>query len=373
MPNLATQNSTTIDSNWAAAVQGACATLLDFTVGSILRAIGQAQKGVTLWLQGLVLQLLAATRLGTSSGADVDSFVADFGLTRLPAIAASGAVTFSRFTPTNQAVVPVGAVIQTVDGTQAFTVVANPANGAFSVALNGYVIAPTVTSVTASVQAVNPGSQGNISAATLTVLQTGISGVDTATNASAFTTGIDAEADLALKARFLAFFASLSNGTEAAIQRAVSGVNQNLQLTIVEQPLSSPNVAIYVDDGSGSIGSTLLTAATNAANAVRAAGISYGVFAATKVTANVNMTITTAAGFVHATVVGQVALALAAYINRLGMSLTGPNPLSYMMLGTVAFGIAGVTDVTNVTLNSGTADLTGSPGQTIKAGTIAVS
>jgi uncharacterized phage protein gp47/JayE len=396
MAVLNTQSLTTTLQNWAAAVQGACSLLLDFTVGSILRAIGQAQAGVALWLQGLILQLLATTRLATCKGNDVDTFCVDFmpalpgsvtaalpnGSPRLPAVAATGAVTFARFTPTNSAFIPAqsgpvstpnGAVMQTLDGTQSFVVVADPNQSAYSASLNGYVIPANVSSVAVTVQALNAGTGGNISAGTLTVLQTGISGVDTVTNAGAFSNGINQESDAALKARFPLYMASLAEGTNGAIAYAITSLQQGLQYTInnnVDLNGSPDNgmVTVIVDDGSGSIPGALVALASSAVHAVIAAGVRVGVYAATKVTVPANLTITTAAGFVHATVVAQVAAAIAAYINGIGLG----NSLSYGALYAVAFSVAGVTDVTNYTLNGGTADIAATSLQTIKAGTITV-
>ena len=266
--------------------------------------------------------------------------------------------------------VPVGAVVASGDGTQLYNVIADPTNPAYvNSATNGYPIAIGISSVAATVQAQVGGTGANVAAGGISIMQTGISGVDTVTNVSAFTTGVAAETDAAVKLRFQAFFASLSNATEAAIQFAITRLNQNLQSTIVEQPTGSPQVVVTVDDGSGLIPVALVNAASAAVNAVRAAGISVGVTACTKLTANVNMTISTATGYTHSTVVGQVALALTAYINGVGLG----NPVNYMQLAAVAFGVSGVTDVTNVTLNSALVDLVPTSAQTYKAGTISVS
>src|SRR4051812_1360219 len=104
---LQTYTFNQIVSGIATATQAAGASLLDFGVGSILRAIAQAVAGQMLWIQAIVLQLLTLTRASSSVGADLDSWCADFGFARLPARAATGQVTFSRFTATQQAVVPV--------------------------------------------------------------------------------------------------------------------------------------------------------------------------------------------------------------------------------------------------------------------------
>src|SRR6058998_521692 len=66
-------------------------------LGPFIVAITYASALVGLVLQRLIQLVLAAARLSTSSGDDVDSFVADFNLARLPSAAATGLVTFSRF------------------------------------------------------------------------------------------------------------------------------------------------------------------------------------------------------------------------------------------------------------------------------------
>ena len=81
-----------------AALQSSASNVIDVSVGSVVRAIFEANASVVLWLQWLLVQVLQSTRASTSSGPDLDSWMLDFGLTRLPAIASTGIVTFSRFT-----------------------------------------------------------------------------------------------------------------------------------------------------------------------------------------------------------------------------------------------------------------------------------
>src|SRR5215467_4608363 len=92
----------------AAAVQGAAGQLVDLTVGSTLRAVLEANASLALWMQWLILEVLQMTRASTSNGPDLDSWMADFSLARLPAVSAYGAVTFSRFAPVSSALIPVG-------------------------------------------------------------------------------------------------------------------------------------------------------------------------------------------------------------------------------------------------------------------------
>lgn len=96
---LQLQTFATLVGNAAAAVQGGARALVDLTVGSTLRALLEANASVALWMQWLILQVLQATRAATSAGADLDSWMADFTVVRLPATAARGQVSFSRFVP----------------------------------------------------------------------------------------------------------------------------------------------------------------------------------------------------------------------------------------------------------------------------------
>jgi hypothetical protein len=389
MATLTTKNFTTLVQEWAAVVQSSVAAVfpavvLSFTKGAVLRALAEAQASVSLWLQGLILQLLTVTRLITSFGVDVDSFVNDYGLTRLPANASTGFVTFSRATPTNPAVIPVGAIVQSADGTQTFTVYADPTNGAYSVnaggpGIPGFTIPAQVTSLNVGVQNTIAGATGNVQAGAVTIIQTGITGVDFVTNGGAFTNGFNAESDIALKARFVLFINSLARGTEGALGFAVQSVQQGIQYQLQENlPAGGsifPAVTMWVDDGSGAISAVTLAGCQAAANAYRAAGVSLAVFPATTLLANVQMTIVTALGFDHPTVVAQVVGALQLYIQGLGLGATPAlGTLSYLRLAQIAFDASpGVIDVNAYVLNGTTADLVPAAGATIKVGVIVVS
>src|SRR5579884_463958 len=82
----------------AQAVASAAGIALDASIGSLTLAFGQAVQGAFLWLQSFAIQILALTRASTSFGTDLDSWMADWFFTRLPAVAATGNATFSRFT-----------------------------------------------------------------------------------------------------------------------------------------------------------------------------------------------------------------------------------------------------------------------------------
>lgn len=376
MASVATKNFTALITDYAAAVQGASSALVNFTIGSVLRAIGQASCAVALWLQGLVLQALTLTRAATSQGSDLDSWMADFGVTRVAAIPASGNVTFSRVTPSVATIIPVGAQVATGDGTQTFTVIAVPSNGAYSAVQGGYVVGIGTAAILIPVQAAVAGASGNVLIGAISALKTGIPAIDAVTNISAFTNGAAAETDPALRVRFVLFLGQLSQGTAAAMSFAISQMQAGLQSKISENvdsnltTVDNGMVTIYIDDGSGATPGATVTAANAVANSVRALGVRVGVFAAAKVTANVVLTIATAAGYDHPTLVAAVNAAITAYINGIGIG----NTLPFSMIEHVAYGASpGVTNVTSVTVNGATSDLTATAAQTIKAGTVVVS
>lgn len=378
---LQTQDFTTLVRNQVAAAQAESSALLDFSAGSVLLSIIEANtSAVALWIQGLLLQLLSVTRLATSTGTDVDTWVGDFGLTRLPAVAATGTVTFARFTSTQQAVVLANATpslstqVQTANGQQVFYVTIDTTNPNWSSSLGGYVITANTASADVPVQALVAGSAGNVASGALNTLTTPIPYVDTVTNASSFSTGIDAESDAALRARFVAYLASLARATKAAIGYAITSVQQGLSYTITENQDYNGTTHygyfyVVVDDGTGTPSDQLVTNVNTAIDNYRAFTVMFGVFKPLITTSNVVMTVTAASGYTHGTIAPIVQAALQTYINSLTLGVSLP----YTRLMEVAYDASpGVANVTSVTLNSGTSDLTADQKHVIKAGTIVV-
>ncbi len=366
---LNTLDSTTLLQKMAAAVQASASKTINLIVGTVLRAFLEACRDVAMWMQGLVMQLLTASRLSTASNNDVDTFVADFGLTRLAAVASSGAVTFSRTTTTQQATIPAGTQIQTSDGTQAFTVIADTTQAAWNPSQNAYIIPIGTGSITATVQAVNAGTQGNIAANTLTDLMTPIQGVQTVTNASTYSNGVNAETDSALKSRFSLYLSGLRAGIASSVASAIAGLQQGIQYSLTQNQAyngTTQNGYFYVVINPST--PALQTSVSSAINAICPLSVTFGVFAATAVTANVTMTATAASGYTHAQAAANIQTAIQNYILGLGLGVS----VYWSELYAVAYGAAGVQEVTALTLNGGTADLTISAQQAATAGTITV-
>ncbi|HHQ5472458.1 TPA: baseplate J/gp47 family protein [Yersinia enterocolitica] len=375
MASLNIKSFTALVSDQVTAMQSRAAGLVDLSIGSLLRAITESNAGVVQWIQQLIVTLLVTTRAATCSGSDLDTWFADFGFLRLSAVQATGQVTFSRFTSTNQAVVPVGAQVTTTDGTQAFTVTVDASNPAYSSTLSGYVLVPGVNSLAVTVMANSAGSEGNAQAGTVTIISGSIQFIDTVTNAMTFANGEDEEADSAARARFVLWIASLSKATKSAIGYALSSMQNGVTYTLTENyAYNGTDQPGYfyavVDDGSGAPSSTFLAQAYSAIDAVRGFTITFGVFGPALLTANVSMVITTDPSGSHSDIVALVTTALQTYIASLSLGQLLP----FTQLATVAYGASPlVTNVSGVTLNSGTSDLAATQRQVIRAGTIAVS
>lgn len=364
-----------IVSDLVTAVQAKASSLVDTAIGSICLAMCEANAGVVMWIQSLIVTLLTTIRAATCSGDALDTWFADFGFTREGATYSTGPVTFSRFTATYQAVIPVGSTVTTTDGTQSFLVLTDTTNPAYSASLGGYVVAAGVASVTVTVQAVTAGSAGNVSAGSISVISGGIQYIDTVTNTNAFTNGSDAETDDNARARFRLWISSLSKGTLAAVQYAIASIQTGVSYQVVENQNytgATQNGFFYavVDDGSGSPTSAFLATVYTAIDAVRGLTISFAVFPPSLLSANIAMTITTSSAATHSDVVALVNTAISEYV----ATLTLGQMLPVTKLASLAYGASPyVTNVSNITLNGLTADLSASVKQVIRAGTIVVS
>ncbi|HUB91410.1 MAG TPA: baseplate J/gp47 family protein [Dyella sp.] len=373
MPNITSKSFTQIVSDIATAIQGRASALLDFTVGSVLLSITEAIAAVAIWLQSLILVLLNTTRAALCTGADLDSWMADYGLTRIQATPATGQVTFARFTAAMQATIPVGTQIQTGDGTQQFTVVADTTQPAFNIAANAYIIPAGTSSISATVMAVTAGTAGNVSAGSISVIGQAVPYVDTVTNSAPFVNGENAETDAAFRTRFISYLGSLSRATKIAIGNALLSMQTGVSYTLVENQAYNGTTQlgffyVVVDDGSGHPSSTFLSSAYNAVDAVRPFTIAFAVFAPVTITANVVMYVTVATGYDP---VATKALAQSAVQTYLA-SLTLGQTCAYTRLAQVAYDASpGVTNITGLTLNGGTADLVATNQQRIVAGSVA--
>lgn len=372
--NLSLKSFSALVSDSAAAVQASCAQLLDMSVGSVLRAVLESSASVGLWMQWLIIQVWQGCRLSTSQGADVDSFVNDYGLTRLSGVSANGSVTFSRFAAVSSAVVPLGANVATADLSQVFQVTEDDTNPAWNATFGGYLMAPNAYSVTVPVVSVTTGSVGNVQANAITSITTAIAGVDTVTNAAPLQNGADAESDAALKTRFSSYISTLSRATPAAVAFAIESTQQGLTYSLEENRDTAGNwkpgnFVVVVDDGTGAPSSTLLTKVYSHIDAVRPIGSTFSVLAPAVVIANVSMSIVVGPNGNKALIAAAVKAAITDYIDALSIG----SSLPFSVLPRLAWNTdPNITNVTQIALNNGTSDMIVLTTGVIKAGVVSI-
>ena len=356
---LPLKNFASLVADMSAAVQVAGSQLVDVSVGSVLRAVIEANASLALWMQWLIMLVLSMTRASTSSGADLDTWMADFGLARLSGVAATGTVTFARITPGVQAIVPAGATVRSADGTVSAAVVQDTTRADWSASAAGYVLATTAVSADYPVAATIQGVIGNVLAGSLNQLSTAIPGVDSVANAVALQGGTDAESDALLRERFQAYINSRSRATLVAVEFAVSSVQPGLKYVVAENQDASGqvhvgNFVVTVDDGSGTPPGSLLAAVYSAVDAVRPVGTTFAVLPPQVVPAAVVLTLQTQPGSDSSAVSAAVSAQITAWVQALGIGASLP-------VSRIA-GLAYATDpaVVNVTLisiNGGPYDL----------------
>lgn len=359
-----------------AAAQSVSTSPLDLSPGSPLLAAIEATSFICLTIQNQIVSILQTERLATSSGNDVDTFVNDFGLTREPGVAASTQVVFSRYDTTNPSLVPVGALLKSTDGTLAYTVVADSTQAAYSAAQGAYLAQSGASTLTATVQCSTVGAAGNVGQGAISVIASNVNDWTSVSNASAVQNGADPESDSALKSRFVAYLAALSRGTVAAIQYAIESVQPNLTYRVLENTAPDGSAldgffTAVVDDGSGAPSSDLLARITTAVAAVVPVNDTarFAVIAPTVLSASVAMSLTVQAGYTKSLIQSAIVASITQYVDALPVG----SPLPYSVLGKMAWDSAsGIQNVTNLTLNGGTADLGGGPAQVVKISSVVV-
>ena len=371
---LQLQNFTTLVAAAAATVQGTARNLVDLTVGSTLRAMLEASASVALWVQWLVVQVLQTTRAGTSEGADLDSWMADFTVARLPSVVAVGELTFSRFGTTGTALVPAGTLARTGDGSVLFTVVAAASHAGWVPALGAYRMEAGAAAMTVPAAALEAGSAGNVQASAINLVSAALPGIDGVSNAAGFLGGMDAEDDTALRARFTRFLDSRARATPGAIAYAVAGVQQGVRHALLENvlPDGSPlmgSFVVAVDDGSGVPSASLLAAVGAAIEEMRPVGAIYSVRGPLVGIIDVAMSVEVSPGAAPGTVRDRVAGAIAEHINGLGMG----RAVVWSRLFQVAYEASDqVIRVGSVVVNGGAVDVLAGPASVAKSGAIVV-
>lgn len=256
--------------------------VLNTPLGPFVTAVCYATALVALSLQRIIQLVLNAARLTSSSGADVDSFVEDFGMSRAPGVKAAGEVLLSRFvTAVSQILIPVGSIVQT-SGTPPvqYQIVGDTTNADFDQAQNAYLLKSGNVQITVLVECLQVGEIGNALIGQINRIGSALPGIDSVSNLEAFDTGQDEETDDQLKQRFALYIQSLSKATKVAVESAVSDVQPGLIFKVFENvntdgTVNNGQIIVTVDDGSGNPSNNLKARISQAVDRVRPVGVRH--------------------------------------------------------------------------------------------------
>lgn len=323
---LQIQSFDTIVQNQATAIKASTAELVDFDPGSILLALIQANAANSLWLQSLISSLLAVTRLQTSTGSDVDTFVNAFGYTRKAGTEAQGTVTFSRTITTSISYIPATTTIvaASLSGVQ-FITLADTTNPYYNVTTNQYEVPIGLASINVGVKCLTVGVSGNVLAGQINTLVNPPENINTVTNALNFTSGTSQATDAEVKAGFILYLATLSKATLAAIRAAALSVSGVKKANVVENKTTGGATQlgyfyVVVDNGTGTASGDLLASVHSAVELARGLTIQYDVIAVlpTAITSiTMSLIVDTTDVQARATITSNIKAAVAAYVASL--------------------------------------------------------
>jgi len=279
--------------------------LTDFNTGSATRTMLEAVAWVVEDLyEDLFLGFREMVRL----------FIYDlFAFRRKDAVKSGGSVVFSRNVADPSVIdIPIGTIVETTDGVQ------------FETTENATIAASATDSAATAIRALVAGTSGDVPAHTITNMVTDVAGVDAVDNSADTGDGRDRESDTDLQVRFRKFVTNLAKTTKYGLEAGAEQVQGVYQAKIVEHPTTRGHLYLYIDDGSGSAGSALLTAVRakieGSGIAIdpgwRGAGTFIEYLSASAVLVNITQTLFLVSGADAAAVLAAVESAQASYVNQ---------------------------------------------------------
>jgi uncharacterized phage protein gp47/JayE len=267
-------------------------------------------------------------QLATATGDALTAKAADFGVYRIPAVAATapGVFTVATANPNVALTFPIGSIVQTTPQAGAPAI-------AFATLAAATIPAGNTTSASVTVQAVVPGAAGNVASGTITAPIQASAGVRFS-NTSPATGGADAETDAALRSRTLGAIAPANS--PAAIAAAAKGVPGIFAAVVVDAQDGAGNYTVYASDAAGNLSGGLTSAVTTAIAAVDGIGLNRHVAALTVLSQAVAGTLVIASGYTWAAVQAAAQNAIAAYMGALQPgAVFHPSDLTQVLFGSL--------------------------------------
>lgn len=214
----------------------------------------------------------------TASGEYLARHAETRGLAPRVSAEAVGELTFSRATAAAQNItIPIGTACT-----------ASAGNGVLYVTTETAVLSAGKTSVTAAAAANEPGKHTNIKAGAVNLILGGIAGIESVTNAAAFTGGSEAEEEEALRKRLLQSFVKVSTGANKQfyedLAMSVDGVHSAQAIAVGNA------VTLYVTDIFRMTSTALIQRVQQTVDQAKALGVTVTV--QKPVTVNQNLSVT---------------------------------------------------------------------------------
>jgi uncharacterized phage protein gp47/JayE len=294
----------------------------------------------------------------TTEGEWLDKCVATFGLTRKPAVKATGQVTFTG---------PEGTVIPA--GTRLVT-------GGVEPIYFVTIAEATITGGTATVsaEAEEGGAKGNVAAGEITSLAVGESlfGVVSVTNPQPFDGGADEESDDDLRARFFdrvrrpATSGNANHYRQWALE--VPGVGDAKVYPVANGPKTVK--VVLLDTEKTAPAQSIIDAVAAHIEEERPINADVEVVGATEVPINISATLTLAAGKTLADAQTEIEAAVTDYLK----SLAFVDPIvRYSKIASLILDAPSVIDYANLTVNGGTSNITIADDSVAVLGTVTLS
>ena len=216
------------------------------------------------------------------------------------------------------------------------------------------------------VQALEPGTAGNVSAQTVVSMAVAPMGIASCTNPQAFAGGADGEGDEELRARILDTFRRLPNGANAAFyEQGALSFDQVAAATVIPRPRGVGSVDVIVSTLAGTPGEELLEQLQDYFEQRREIAVDVQVKAPTPVTVNVAVQVKAKGGWDKTQVLDQVEETLEGWFDG---KLLGQDVL-LARLGSLIYGCDGVE---NYAVSAPAADLAVDADQLPVLGTLSV-
>ena len=277
--------------------------------------------------------------LDTAEGIMLDRKAIDFNEIRNPAKKAVGQVTFTGTVATK---IPIKTIV--LAESLEFETIQEAVIGA-----EGTVIINS--------ECTQDGQIGNISSGKIKALKLSLNGINSVMNTEPFTGGVDEETDTAFRERVL-----------EKIRKPITSGNKNHYIYWAKQVSGVGKAkALSCPNGNGTVGVIILsdlldvpddTIISNVVKNIelnRPVGADVTVSKAVPLLVTVNVTVTLANGYEQSVVKSAIVLALQEYLKTIAFDET--KNLSYYKVGDIIFGVDGVTDIVNYTLNGGSVSL----------------